>query len=139
MAYTHSQYEVMMTNVAVTTSTGDKAQWAPGYVPHLLRAWAFLVTTQPTVTSLILDLDKQPTAGSASGRIADFVSPLKVPIATTQGKSVYKDGLQSKVSPGEQLIYNITQASTAGGGSVLIFVEPTWEVPGNNTNMVATL
>lgn len=138
MAYTHSQYEVMMSNVAVVTSTGDKNQWGPGYVPHVLRAWAFLVTTQPTVTAPQLDLDKQPTAGSASGRIADFVSPLKVPVTTVQGKIVYKDGIQAKVSPGEQLIYNITTAATAGAGSVIIFVEPTWETPGNNVNMVLT-
>ena len=139
MAYTHSQYEVMMTNVAVITSTGDKAQWAPGYVPHLLRAWAFVTTTQATVTAPVLDLDKQIAAGSATGRIADFVSPLKPLLANVAGKVTYKDGLQSKVSPGEQLVYNITTAATAGAGSVIIFVEPTWEVPGNNTNLIATL
>jgi len=139
MAYTHSQYEVMMTNVAVITSTGDKAQWAPGYVPHLLRAWAYITTTQATVTPPVLAMDKQIAAGSATGRIASFVSPLKPLLAALAGSVCYKDGFQSKVSPGEQLVYNITTAATAGAGSVSIFLEPTWEVPGNNTAMVATL
>jgi len=128
----------MMTNNAVITATGDKAQWAPGYVPHLLRAWAFGTTTQATVTPPVLNLDKQPSAGSASGRIANFVSPLKPPLAAVAGQITYKDGFQSKVSPGEQLVFNITTASTAGAGSVSIMVEPTWEVPGNNANMTLT-
>lgn len=138
MAYTHSQYEVLMTNVAVITSTGDKAQWVPGYVPHVIRAWAFICTVLTTVTQAVLDLDKQPTAGSATGRIADYVSPLKIPIGTAQGKVIYKDGLQAKVSPGEQIVYNITTAASAGSGSVSLFVEPTWEVPANNVNMALT-
>jgi hypothetical protein len=138
MAYTHSQYEVMMTNEAVITSTGDKATWAPGYVPHNLRAWAFLTGVVATVTAAVLALDKQPIAGSAAGRIASFVSPLKLAINQALGSVVYKDGMQAKISPGEQLVFNITTAATAGTGSAIIFVEPTWETPGNNVNMALT-
>lgn len=138
MAYAHTQYEVLLTNAAAISSTGDKASWFPGYVRHVLRAWFAVVTTALAAETGKLDMDKQITAGSATGRIADFVSPLNLPASTAQGKVIYKDGLQSNVSPGEALVYNVTDAMATGNVSVGIFVEPNWEVPANNTNMALT-
>lgn len=137
MAYAHTQYEVLLTNAAAVSTTGDKATWVPGYVPSLIRAWAYVVTTAFSAVAK-LDLDKQPTSGSATGRVADFVSPLNIPNPTAQGKVVYKDGLQAKVNPGEQIVFNVTTAAAAGAGSAVMMVEPTWEMPGNNSNMILT-
>ena len=139
MAYTHTQYEVLMTNAAAITSTGDKASWFPGYVPHIIRASFFIVTTATQAADpAVLALDKQPTAGSASGRVASFISPLNIPAATAQGKIIYKDGIQAKFSPGEAAVYNVTDATAAGAGSYGLMVEPNWEVPANNSNMALT-
>jgi transcriptional regulator of nitric oxide reductase len=139
MAYTHTQYEVMMTNEAVITSTGDKARWLPGYIPHVVRAHFFTVTTATQAADAAqLNLDKRPTAGSDTARVNDLVSPLNIPASTAAGKNVYKDGLQAKVSPGEEVVLEVTDATAAGAGSYGIFVEPSWEVPANNTNMALT-
>lgn len=139
MAYTHSCYEVLMTNEAAITATGDKAKWLCGYVPHVVRAGFFVVTTAlGAADAAVFALDKRPTAGSDTGRTADFISPLNIPAAAAAGNVIYKDGLQAKVVPGDELVAELTDASSAGAGSYGLFVEPTWEVPANNTDMALT-
>src|SRR2546428_3188243 len=132
MAYTHSKYEVYgfsTTGVASMdqdlTSTGDKFLWEPGYVPHYIRAVMAVITTATVGTAAVVDFDKRITAGSDTGRVSSGgVARLNIP-AKSAGTVIYKDGLNSLITPGQQVVFKVTTAvGTCGKAAVLMLFEP---------------
>lgn len=142
MAYSHTQYEIQLTGAAGAAlsiaSTGDKATWLPGYVPHRIRGCAFVITTAATVTPPILNFTTQLTALSNAGIAAGDIAIVKPLLAQAAGVVVYKDGIQAKVKPGQSVVLNVGTAASAGAGVGVLFAEPEWETPANNTSMAAT-
>lgn len=139
MSYDHTQLETIVAKDASVASAADVGDWAPGYVPMIIRAVALVFTTAANATGA-LKVDKRPTAGSDTARGDGDVATINYTTTTgAQGKVVYKDGLSIKVSPGEEVVFQITDATpTAGNAHLILFVEPSWEQPGNNTDMAAT-
>lgn len=138
MAYTYDQVEYELAAAQAFTSTGDKLTWAPGYVPHYIRAVALGITTAFTVTNAVVNFTTRGTIGSNSGISAGDIAILKVLTSYTAGQIVYKDGIEKLLKPGQELVVNVGTASTAGNANVSIFAEPSLETPANNTNMVLT-
>jgi hypothetical protein len=138
MSYTTGKYEVIVAKDAALSSTGDISggKWAPGFHPHIIRA-AMLVVTNAIDNALVIKGDKRPTAGSDSGRGDGDVFVLTV--STTNGalgNVCYADNLDIEIKPGEEVVFEVTDAAAASDtGHLILLVEPRWEVPGNNTDM----
>ncbi len=150
MSYIHHQIGVtmlratpatsMITNTVEkwsATSTGVKAVYGAGYQPFVVRAVAVQkVGTAATTTATVVSFRKG-TTGSAVGT-SGLITTVTVATAAVQGKVYYKDGLRSEVIPGQEVQANVTTASAGGKLRAYLFIEPRWEVPGNNSNMVAS-
>lgn len=136
MAYTHSKYEVFVAEDASLASAADIGDWAPGYVPHRIRAAALVLTTSPDAAGQV-KVDKRPTAGSDTSRGDGDVAQLDYTTDEDAGEVVYIDGIDVTVNPGEELVFEVSDATpTAGAAHLVLYVEPMWETPANNSNMV---
>ena len=72
------------------------------------------------------------TSGGTSG----FALPTAALIA---GNVMYKDGLNVLVRPGQRVAFNVRTAVTGVCGvRAFMWVEPSWEVPGNTTGVFTT-
>mgnify|MGYP003581392445 CR=1 FL=1 len=137
--YTHGMFEWMLARAQAFTSTGDKLYWSPGLQPVLIRGWSLTVTTAVTSADPVtVNIDKRVTAGSDTGRVADIVGSITLPGGTAAGKCYYKRGFQAKISPGEEIVVECTDAAVACNATVVLLLEPSWEEPANNSNMVAS-
>ena len=135
--YTH-KYEVMVAKDVDLNSLADVGDWAPGLVPHIIRAVA-LVVTNTIGAAGVLKFDKRPTAGDNTGRGDGDVAVLNLATTHDAGEVVYKDGLNVLIKPGEEVVAEVTDVTAAADtGHVIIWVEPAWENPSNNTKMIAT-
>lgn len=140
MAYPHIKYEIYkaeIVNQNLAAATGDKAFWSPMYVPHYVRAVGVVITTSCTGTGVV-DFDFRPTQGSDTNRVSNGGIARINLLTTAQGKTIYKDGLNQLVIPGNEVVIKLTTAAGAGNGTPVLYVEPSWERPLNNTNMVLT-
>lgn len=130
MAYTHTQYEVDLVAGASFASTGDKGEYAPGYIPHIIRAVAVVCKTNPSGGG-VLKLDKRPTAGSDTNRGDGDVAVVNIPDGA-QGDVIYVDGLNEELKPGEEVVAQVTTADAGlTDADIKLYVEPRWEQPGN--------
>lgn len=138
MAYNYGLQEIHLNNPAtdaghVITSTGVIATWGPGFLKAIVRAAGVIVHTVPGDAANILV--EYGAAGTAAGG-GTSIDNLVLTTSHTAGKSVYVDGLNTVISPGEVVLFNVD--AVAASGSVIPFLVVDWvpEVPGNNTNMV---
>ena len=138
MAYAHTQYEVTVGKALDIASTGDKGDWAPGCIPHILRGVAVQITNDIGSTGTI-NVDKRITFASDTGRVDNIVSAINLTTAHTAGKVVYRMNLNVLVRPGEQLVFAADDAAAAGDlCNIVIYVEPSWAVPAESPLMVAS-
>lgn len=132
--YDHGIREVFVTNDADLGSAGLKGTWAPGLVPHIVRAAAVVVS------NAIGDAGVMRIAYGAAGLATTQGTEIgKINLATTHtaGEVVYIEGLDEEVVPGEEVIFDLTDACAASdAGHLILLVEPRWERPANNSNMV---
>lgn len=118
--------------------TGVAGEWSPGYVPHIIRGAAVIPRTGHVRTGAVhvgfnADMSVQGTAT----RLFTIVLPTTV---TAAGEVVYYSPTYSvKVKPGRVVQAAVTAAATAGSyGHVVLYVEPSYDVPGNVTSMTST-
>lgn len=139
MAYTHSKYEVIVAKDASLASAADVGDWAPGYIPHIIRAVALVFTVVPQATG-VMKLDKRPAAGSDTSRGDGDVAVMNYTAAGgVAGQVIYKNGLDVEIKPGEEVVAQITDATpTSGSAHIILYVEPRWETPANESDMTAT-
>lgn len=105
--------------------------------PMQIEALCATITTAMTVTAGIMQLLHRPTPGSASGQTV--VGTLTFPVAGSAiGQQVYKKIAPFRAMPGAQLIWELTQASTAGAVIPGILVSETTEHPSGIPAMVAS-
>jgi len=139
MAYTHTQYQVQLTATGITAASSGVVgnKWSPGFVPHVVRAFALVNTsTLANVSSLVAVLERR---SHASATTATAIATINGTATGGAGVVFYKSGLNATIQPGEELQYHITTAaSVAALHQVCVWVEPKWEEPGNNSNMKAT-
>lgn len=135
MAYNNYQIEVPISAAAAAWGTANTTVWHNvGYHPVVIRAFALVVTTTFDTAPNVLTMTKRILIGSDTG--ASAITTLTVPTSTAAGKVVYKGGLEIKLNPGDELKVANGGETTAGAGTLLMLIEPSWELPANNTDMV---
>jgi hypothetical protein len=138
MAYTHSKYEVDVrqadgTALADMGAAAGNAVWAPGYMPHILRAVA-LVFTEVCDAVETVTITKRVTAGSDTDE--ETIDVITTTVAdSAAGEVMYVDGLDVEIAPGEELQVTWTSAGSTGIAHIKAYVEPRWETPANLSNM----
>lgn len=147
MAYTHTKYEVDLTSGTATldlTSTGDKAVWGVGLVPHIVRAAAIVINATPGDAGVVKG-DLRPTRGSDTSRTDGTVFTINMATshtftAGTTRKIIYHvPSSPVTVMPGQEVVVEVTDASASvNAAKMYLLVEPSWDQPGNITGMVAT-
>lgn len=140
MAYVHSKYEVILAKGADLNSVADVtgARWSPGLVPHYVRAVALCIDNAIGGAG-VLKFDKRATHGSDTGRGDGDVAVLTIPNSTAGGVILYKEGLNVLIRPGEEVVAEVTDATAASDtGTIILYVEPSWERPANNAAMLAS-
>lgn len=140
MAYPHQTQEIIMTPTAasVTASGQIGNTYEPGLYPQNVVGLAFIPTTSgqdygPVAISLnIID--------TTSGSTASTIDTINCATGDVVGSVIYAKGLNTTVSPGQRLLLNLDASvtATAAAGKVIVYVQPKWEEPGNNTDMRAT-
>lgn len=108
----------------------------PGYQPVQVSAIYALVVTTVTVAAATLTFNYRPTIGSATG--AFTIGTLTFPIGAAAGTIYYKKVDSLRCPPGGEFTLATNGAATAGAVQPGIFVNPTWDAPGNNTKMIAS-
>lgn len=132
------QFEYQLTDRAVVTSTGVKAALAAGINPFVIRRVGFLITTAMTVQSLILRVEKS-TAGGAFAALPTTVT-ITIPTTATVGQVYWVDvsaiAGNITIKPGDMVGFDVTQAPTAGAGSIILVLDPSFDAPLNETQTV---
>lgn len=137
--YSNQMDEIALTVGTATldfTSTGDKARYSPALNPVYIRGLAIQSNATPGDVGVV-KLDKRPVFSSDAGRGDGDVGVVNITTAHVQGKVVYKYFTPVKISPGEEVVLEVTDASAAlNGVKAVLLVTPSWEIPGNITPMV---
>ena len=119
MSYTHAQRDIMVaTNSAIINAAGS-VFWAPGYQSFCLQAVAAVVTTTLDTAACVLTITKRVTAGSNTSEVT--IDTLTIPNTTAAGKVVYVHGLDTIISPGDEIEIAGDGGSTAGVAHIVIY------------------
>jgi len=138
MAYPQSKYQVMMTTSGVScTTSGDKAEWHCGVVPHIIRRCGIIYTVSGATPSGLAVIFNH--LNLASGSTASALDTIYGTSSDIVGNVVLSAELNVQIDPGEKVVFNNSQIVSGACHVVpVIWVEPKWEVPGNITNMRVT-
>ena len=127
-----------LAKTADLNSLADVGSFAPGYMSYIVRAVAVVINNDVAAAGVV-KFDKRVTAGSDVGRGDGDIAVVTLGTAHTGGKVVYKDGLNIRLDPGQEAVAEVTDVTGAGDTArVILYLEPTWERPANNTAMVAS-
>jgi hypothetical protein len=148
MAYTHDKQEFPVSYATGTTYLASSLgifvsgtasykvpAFRPTYVPHLVHACCARIVTSLTSTAILKFIKGNV---GLTGTLTT-IATLQLNTDHDAGDVVYKDGLGTEVSPGQELKVKLYDAS-AGVGRVVpvIYTSHKWEVPGNNSYMATT-
>jgi len=138
MAYSHWQHEIELFDAAIAT-TGEKGDWAPGVLPVRIRAIAACISVASATTTNAVITFYTNKLGTTTTTARTTVDTITIPGAAAVGKVYYVRGLNVEVSPGQELQGVVTTAATSTGTvNCKVLLEPRWEEPGNDTDMVAS-
>lgn len=93
-----------------------------------------LVTTAVTGTAAVLALDRRVTYGSDTGRVE--IGRITLPVGTAIGKVVWKELEPMDLDMGDQMVWELITASTAGGGVLSVEYIPRAEMPSNQPDAI---
>lgn len=137
MAYTYSQIDVDL-GIFSIASTGDKAWWAPGYIPHSVRACSLVVNVASAGTGTVnftTQLTAYSNAGITAGDIASFQAVATTPMVL--GQVVYTDVIADKIiKPGQSIVVNVPIQIAGVSVSAHVYLEQSFENPVNNPAMI---
>lgn len=132
MAYDHGQIEHMIAKDASLASLAIIGEWSPGYQPWRLRAAALVFTVTAGAAGEV-EINHRPTAGSQSSEVA--LDAITFDGTTgAQGKVRFVE-LTAVVRPGEEVSFEVIDVAATGTVHCILFFEPSWENPLNNTRM----
>ena len=138
MPYDDSEYEIRFLAAQAVTSTGDKGTYHTGTVPHMVRRIACIVTTATTASDpTTVSYDKRVLVGSDTGRVTGGIGTIIIPGGTAAGTVVYKD-VSVLLNPGDEIVMNVSDASTAGAVTTCMLVEMQGLTPATLTKMLAS-
>lgn len=134
--YDHGIREIHVKDDAALSATGIIGTWAPGLVPHIIRAAAIVVSNDIGATGVVKLMYGTAGLATTQGTEIDAINLLTTHVA---GEVVYAEGLDIEVAPGQEVIFDMTDACAASdAGHLILLVEPRWERPANNSSMVET-
>lgn len=134
MAY-GEQREIQVLDTVLTTSTGVKGALAAGVNPYVLRRVGVLVTVVPTVTPTVITV-KRSSRSAAYAALSPSCT-ITIPTTAVLGQVYWSEtALNVVVTPGDRIGFDVTTASTAGSVSLVAVVDPSYDSPGNDTDLV---
>lgn len=131
MGYTDGGFREARLAEAASIKTGSNhGTFQPGYQPVVIRAVAAVITTAlgSNDANCIFTKRDRVTGSSISNTTMTLGSGLAV------GKVVYKDQLNIRVSPSEDMVVQ-SSGNADGAASFIVAFEPSPETPANNTDM----
>ena len=134
MAYDHQKSDVLAGLNVLVTTTGVKTNTPAATFPFVVRALAAVVRTAPTVAATVITGKRRPTPSSAAGEV--IIGTLTLPLSAVIGNLYYKTGFSTKIFAGEEFVFDVTTASTAGAADLIVQTEPNWDIPGNSPKMI---
>jgi len=107
------------------------ATFAPGFIPVYVHGVAAIIDNDIGATGVV-KFDKRPTFGSNTSRGDGDVGVLNLTTAHLQGQVVYKMFSPVKISPGEEVVAEVTDATAAADtADLILLLSASPEVPGN--------
>lgn len=127
MAYPHTKYQVMMTTSGVTcTTSGDKAEWHCGIVPHVIRRCGIVYTASGMTPSGLAVIFNHLDV--TSGSTASALDTIYGTSSDLTGHCVLSAALNVTINPGEKVVFNNSQIVSGVCNVVpFLWVEPKWE------------
>lgn len=135
MAYVDGIRETIVVQAANIATTGVKGRLSAG------RFGFRLVGASVTIETAVADaaqitIKRRPTAGSTSGNVS--IDTLEIPTSAPAGRVIYLDGLSTRVYPGEDLAFDVTDAGASGVVTIKATIDEDYDAPLNSTNLQAT-
>jgi hypothetical protein len=133
-------YEFRMARRADLNALGDitGATWAPAFQPAYVIGVA-AINDNALVGAGEIRFDKRPTFGSDAGRGNGDAGILILAASLPAGSVQYKFITPVKVSPGQEIVAELTDVGGAGDlADVVLLLSPSPEVPANIAAMVAS-
>lgn len=128
--------EVVVKKAGDLNALADLGGWAPAFHPYYIRA-VMVIVANDIGGAGVVKFDKRPTFGSDTSRGNGDVATVNLATTHTGGTVVYVDGLNIKVSPGEEVVAEVTDVTAASDtADIVMLVEPAMEMPANITAMV---
>lgn len=114
------------------------AKWGPAFQPMYVIGVAAILQNVIAAAG-VLKFDKRPTFGSDAGRGDGDVGVLNFATAQVGGNVVYKLVTPIKISPGQEVVAEVTDATGAADtADIVLLLSPSPEVPGNIAAMIAS-
>lgn len=143
MSYTHGQRGQQMSQVpgtpmvTQTPAVKEETSFYPIMRPIEITGLAATIVVAMTVTPAILQLLYRPVPKATTNQVV--VGTITLPVTGSAiGQQVYKKIAPFEANPGGQLVWELTQASTAGSCIPGIVEGATTEIPAALTQMVAS-
>lgn len=117
MALDQGQYLEYSAAAAAMTSTGNKLVMSPGQPMDFIRFGATF-TVAGGSGSLVLAIDKRPTAGSDTGRVE--IATMTITAAQAAAGAVHTlDISPLEINPGEEVVLEATTALGSAGTAIV--------------------
>lgn len=129
--------EIRLARRADLNSVADitGATFAPAFEPVWVVGVAAIIDNDIAAAGVV-KFDKRPTFGSDTSRGDGDVGVLNLATTHLQGHVVYKKVTPIKISPGEEVVAEVTDATGASDtADIVIYVSPSPEVPANLADM----
>ena len=137
--YDHQKIDfTMLRNNAIATAADIAGSlYYVGYQPIIIRHLWATVTVVTAVAALVATWKYRPTPQSDTG--SSTIGTINVPIAAVVGKNYYKKlATPFTALPGSEITISFVAASGTGSVSAGMMIEPAWDSPTNNPNMIAS-
>lgn len=136
--YTHTKQIIQMTATGIDISSSGVIglRFTPGLVPYIIRGFSMTNTsTLANCSGLVAVLQNR----ALSDTTATAIATLNGTATNGAGVVIYKNGLNKRVDPGQEVSVDISSAATVAAlMSFVMMVEPQWETPVNISGMKAT-
>jgi len=135
MSYNHQMDQIRCDAGAGLTLVGAaiKARFInAGLFPVVVTGAAVIIEVVPG-DQAIFTIRHRPTIASATGQTT--IDTITLETTDAAGKVVYVTGLDKKVLPGEEVVFDLTDAAASGTVHCVLMTVPSWEQPGNITDM----
>lgn len=132
-------HEFRMVRRADLNALGDYAlSWGPAFQPVWVVGVA-AINENALVGAGEIRFDKRPTFGSDAGRGDGDAGILILAASLPAGSAVYKLITPIKISPGQEVVAQLTDVTGAGDlADIVLLLSPSPEVPANIAAMVAS-